>query len=116
MNNAITQTPSSECYKRLGDWEVGKREGKNQRANEKHSVDKSRRGMKGDRECETESNREEDTHRREGEKQRGKKGCVGLEGLWSRKRPLLYGNTLIGLARARFVHTVGQSHRIKITK
>lgn len=61
---------------RLGGW----KKGKNQRANEKHSVDKSRTGMKGDRECETESNREEDTHRREGEKQRGEKGVCGSRG------------------------------------
>lgn len=98
---------------RLGGWQKG---GKNERGDEKHSVDKSRSGRRGDRECETESNREEDTQRREGEKQRGKRECVALEGLWSRKRPLLYGSTLMGLARPRFVHTVRQSHRIKITK
>lgn len=68
---------------------------------------------RGDRVCETE---EEDTQRREGEKQRGKRERVGLEGLQSRKRPLLHGSTLMGLARPRFVHTVGQPLRIKITK
>lgn len=67
-------------------------------------------------ECEMESNREEDTSRREGEKQRGKRECVSLERPRSRKRPLLHGSTLMGLARPRFVHTVGQPLRIKITK
>ena len=71
---------------------------------------------RGDRECETESNREEDAKRREGEKQTGKRESVGLQGPWSRKRPLLHGSTLMGLARPRFVHTVGQPLRIKITK
>lgn len=46
----------------------------------------------------------------------GKRECVGLEGPQSRKRPLLHGSTLMGLARPRFVHTVGQPLRIKITK
>lgn len=63
-------------------------------------------------ECETESNREEDTKRREGEKRE----CEGLEGPRSRKRPLLHGSPLMGLARPRSVHTVGQPLRIKITK
>lgn len=46
----------------------------------------------------------------------GKRECVSLEGLQSRKRPLLHGSTLMGLARPCFVHTVGQPLRIKITK
>lgn len=69
---------------------------------------------------ETESARlkatERRTRRREGATQGGKRERVGLEGPQSRKRPLLHGSTLMGLARPRFVHTVGQPLRIKITK
>lgn len=64
---------------------------------------------------ETETERR--THRggrvRNGE---GRRDVVGLEGPRSRKRPLLHGSALMGLARLRFVHTVGQPLRIKITK
>lgn len=64
------------------------------------------------------------TQKAMGERQRGervrnregKRECVSLEGPQSRKRPLLHGSTLMGLARPCFVHTVGQPLRIKITK
>lgn len=85
--------------KRLGGWE--KSGGEKWESDEKHSVDKSRRGMRGDGGW---------------DRKQGRRECVAVEGLWSRKRPLLYGSTLMGLERPRFVHTVGQSHRIKITK
>lgn len=57
------------------------------------------------------------TQRREGEKkQRGKWESMALERPRGRKRPLLHGSTLMGLARPRFVHAVGQPLRIKLTK
>lgn len=52
---------------------------------------------------ETESVRQKATERRtrgrEGEKQGGMRERVGLEGPQSRKRPLLHGSALMGLAR-----------------
>lgn len=70
----------------------------------------------GDKESVRQKATERRTHRGGRVRNRGKRECVGLEGPQSRKRPLLHGSTLMGLARPRFVHTVGQPLRIKITK
>ena len=103
---------------RLGGWWGGgiKREREKMKNIREIEEQEQKGDERGDRGCETESNRGEDAKRREGEKQTGKRECVGLQGPWSRKRPLLHGSTLMGLARPRFVHTVGQPLRIKITK